>query len=192
MIPGLGRSPGGGHGNSSIPSWKIPWTEEPGRLQSMGSQRVRHDSAHILQVGKLRGCSKNAFLVNSVNIPSLDYVRIMETPSSPPFAIFLFFKLINIFWLCWVFVAVCGLSSCSEQGLFFMEVGGLLTAVTSLFLKEKALGYLSFSSCGLGLSSYGSWNAERRLRSCGAWALVALWDVRLTRIPCISRRILFL
>ena len=23
--------------------WKIPWTEEPGRLQSMGSQRVRHD-----------------------------------------------------------------------------------------------------------------------------------------------------
>ena len=24
-------------------SWKIPWTEEPGRLQSMGSQRVKHD-----------------------------------------------------------------------------------------------------------------------------------------------------
>ena len=24
-------------------AWKIPWTEEPGRLQSMGSQRVRHD-----------------------------------------------------------------------------------------------------------------------------------------------------
>ena len=29
--------------HSSIPAWKIPWTEEPGRLQSMGSQRVRHD-----------------------------------------------------------------------------------------------------------------------------------------------------
>ena len=29
--------------HSSILSWKIPWTEEPGRLQSMGSQRVRHD-----------------------------------------------------------------------------------------------------------------------------------------------------
>ena len=28
---------------SSTISWKIPWTEEPGRLQSMGSQRVRHD-----------------------------------------------------------------------------------------------------------------------------------------------------
>ena len=24
-------------------AWKIPWTEEPGRLQSMGPQRVRHD-----------------------------------------------------------------------------------------------------------------------------------------------------
>ena len=28
---------------SSILAWKIPWTEEPGRLWSMGSQRVRHD-----------------------------------------------------------------------------------------------------------------------------------------------------
>ena len=25
-------------------AWKIPWTEKPGRLQSMGSKRVRHDS----------------------------------------------------------------------------------------------------------------------------------------------------
>ena len=28
---------------SSILAWRIPWTEEPGRLQSTGSQRVRHD-----------------------------------------------------------------------------------------------------------------------------------------------------
>ena len=28
--------------HSSILAWKIPWTEEPGELQSMGSQRVRH------------------------------------------------------------------------------------------------------------------------------------------------------
>ena len=27
----------------SILAWRIPWTEEPGGLQSMGSQRVRHD-----------------------------------------------------------------------------------------------------------------------------------------------------
>ena len=29
--------------HSSILAWKIPWTEEPGRLQSMGSQIVGHD-----------------------------------------------------------------------------------------------------------------------------------------------------
>ena len=29
--------------HSSILAWEIQWTEEPGRLQSMGSQRVRHD-----------------------------------------------------------------------------------------------------------------------------------------------------
>ena len=29
--------------HSSTLTWKIPWTEEPGRLQSMGSQRVGHD-----------------------------------------------------------------------------------------------------------------------------------------------------
>ena len=29
--------------HSSILAWRIPWTEEPARLQSMGSQRVRHD-----------------------------------------------------------------------------------------------------------------------------------------------------
>ena len=31
--------------HSSILAWEIPWTEEPGGLQSMGSQRVRHDLA---------------------------------------------------------------------------------------------------------------------------------------------------
>ena len=31
------------HPHSSTLAWKIPWMEEPGRLQSMGSLRVRHD-----------------------------------------------------------------------------------------------------------------------------------------------------
>ena len=31
--------------HSIILAWEIPWTEEPGRLQSMDSQRVRHDLA---------------------------------------------------------------------------------------------------------------------------------------------------
>ena len=35
--------------HSSILAWRVPWTEEPGGLQSMGSQRVRHDWAHTLE-----------------------------------------------------------------------------------------------------------------------------------------------
>ena len=31
--------------HSSILAWRIPWTEEPGKLQSTGSQRVAHDLA---------------------------------------------------------------------------------------------------------------------------------------------------
>ena len=31
--------------HSSILTWEVPWTEEPGGLQSMGLQRVRHDLA---------------------------------------------------------------------------------------------------------------------------------------------------
>ena len=42
-IPGLGRSSGEGNGNPLQYSRKITWTEERGRLQSMGSQRVGHD-----------------------------------------------------------------------------------------------------------------------------------------------------
>ena len=44
LILGLERSPGEGNGYpSSIPSWRIPGMEEPGRPQSMGFQRVRYD-----------------------------------------------------------------------------------------------------------------------------------------------------
>ena len=46
--------------HSNILAWKIPWTEKPGRLQSMGLQRVGHDrvTSHILhwnEKGRLLG-----------------------------------------------------------------------------------------------------------------------------------------
>ena len=40
-VPGLGRSPRGGHSNILV--WRIPWTEEAGGLQSLGLQRVGHN-----------------------------------------------------------------------------------------------------------------------------------------------------
>ena len=52
-ILGWGRSPGEGKGNhSSLPAWRIPWTEEPDGLQSTGSQRAGHDlsNQHFISV----------------------------------------------------------------------------------------------------------------------------------------------
>ena len=44
LIPGAGRSPGEVNGNPfQYSCLRIPWTEEPGGLQSMGLQRVGHD-----------------------------------------------------------------------------------------------------------------------------------------------------
>ena len=47
LIPGLGRSLGEGTHSSTL-AWKIPWMEEPSRLQSTGLQRIGHDWATSL------------------------------------------------------------------------------------------------------------------------------------------------
>ena len=47
-IPGSGNSPGGRHGNTPIfLSGEFPWTEESGRLQSIGLHRVGQDSSDL-------------------------------------------------------------------------------------------------------------------------------------------------
>ena len=44
LIPESGRTLEKGMAtHSSILAWRIPWTEEPGELQSIGSQRIRHN-----------------------------------------------------------------------------------------------------------------------------------------------------
>ena len=57
--------------HSSILAWEIPWTEEPGRLQSMASQRVKHNRAtntRIVEVEKSKvnvpaDCSSDEILL---------------------------------------------------------------------------------------------------------------------------------
>ena len=46
-------------------AWKIPWTEEPGRLQSTGSQRVRHDWARMMCHGPRLGQPGSAFAITA-------------------------------------------------------------------------------------------------------------------------------
>ena len=55
-VPGLGRFPGGGHSNRLQYAWRIPWKEEPGSLQLIGSQRDTKAAWHAgkhLAVGTL-------------------------------------------------------------------------------------------------------------------------------------------
>ena len=55
LISGSGRSPGVGNGNplSSILAWMIPWTEEPGRLQSMRSGRSDTSTAGYFRQARM-------------------------------------------------------------------------------------------------------------------------------------------
>ena len=59
--------------HSSTPSWKILWTEEPGKLQSMGSQRVGHDWATSLTHSflKLHKSEKTIKLILQVTITDI-------------------------------------------------------------------------------------------------------------------------
>ena len=51
-VPESGRSPEKGmETHSSILAWRIPWIKEPGRLQSMELQRVRHDEETLTNTG---------------------------------------------------------------------------------------------------------------------------------------------
>ena len=66
LIPGLERYSGEGNGNPfQYSCWRIPWIEEPGRLLSIGSQRVRHkwnNLACMQYLGHIS--SKNFFIVD--------------------------------------------------------------------------------------------------------------------------------
>ena len=56
LIPGSGRSSGNEVAtHSKIPAWRIPWTEKPGGLQSMGSHSQTQLSTHTLQGIPLKG-----------------------------------------------------------------------------------------------------------------------------------------
>ena len=84
-IPGLGRSLG--EGNSyplQYSGWRIPWTEEPGRLHCMGSQRAESDTTDRLslsnQVHSLSLGVRALSILSSIkeNVPQ---VRLFSWPS---------------------------------------------------------------------------------------------------------------
>ena len=54
--------------HSSIPAWRIPWTEEPDGLQSMESQRVRHDWVTSRSLVEKETCKAKVPLAHKVRI----------------------------------------------------------------------------------------------------------------------------
>ena len=67
--------------HSNILAWEVPWTEEPGGLQSMGSQRVRHDLANEQQQWKKGPWIDLDMLVND-SVPKTWGWRVLESPMS--------------------------------------------------------------------------------------------------------------
>ena len=71
--------------HSSTPAWNIPWMKEPGRLQSMGSQKVGHDWATSLSLMHLEGsrghCYNHPLLrTTSVELPDKPILLIPKKP----------------------------------------------------------------------------------------------------------------
>ena len=62
--------------HASSLAWKIQWTEKPGRLQSMGSQRVRHDWATSLSLYPQRKCYDKSRQLEKVLESPLDFKEI--------------------------------------------------------------------------------------------------------------------
>ena len=63
--------------HSSIPAWKIPWTEEPGGLQSIGLQSQKRLKQFIMHV-----CMVQIWLLT--HIPAYGFLRILEKSYSKP------------------------------------------------------------------------------------------------------------
>ena len=70
--------------DSSILAWRIPWTEEPGGLHSIGLQKAKHDSSNLTQ-SEQNSCQPNFGLRLSPSLRPLNLAhRGPEPASSPP------------------------------------------------------------------------------------------------------------
>ena len=97
--------------HSSTLAWKIPWMEEPGRLQSMGSQRVKHDWATSLSMGQrpfwlwYAHCNTFAmevsvYVLRPLMCHALSWLTTLYLGSHV-----LFSRRLQSFWLCFHFIA---------------------------------------------------------------------------------------
>ena len=86
--------------HSSTLAWRIPWTEEPGGLQSMGLQRVRQDwETSLSSYEYTTGCLSISLSMGIANF-GLGWIKLLRTFSFP-FKKILIILFIFIFWPCY-------------------------------------------------------------------------------------------
>ena len=83
---------------------------------------------------------------------------------------FFFFIDLFYFWLCWGFVAACGLSLVAASGVYFLLQCAGFSLQWLLLLGVTGSGRMASVVVVRRLSSCGAWALECRLSSCGAWA----------------------
>ena len=121
---------------------EIPWTEEPGRLQSTGSQKIGHYWSNL-------ACKCTPIYVPTDSAQGFPFFYILTSIISHPFDnrhSFLKYNFI-CFWLCWVFIAARVFPQLKRTGgtLQLRWIGFSLWWL--LLLRRWALGHEAFSSC---------------------------------------------
>ena len=146
--------------HSSTLAWKIPWTEERGGLQSMGSQRVGLNWATTHQVSKCYPLKKKNAKLSFLYVIVCICLFSFGCAGSLRHTVF---------------------SSCGEWGLFSSCSAQAPHCSGFSCCRTSALGCVVFSSCS-------SQALQRRLNNCGsrAWLLCSMWDFAVSGIKPMS------
>ena len=120
--------------HSSILAWKIPWTEKPGGLQSMGLQRVRHDWVTSRHMWGSRDTSlvEGAWFSTIAHLPwfkllysqgseswTISLMAKDSTVISCTFLFFLFFAVTITCYFQWLYFKTCNVKLCSYWFYFY-------------------------------------------------------------------------
>ena len=141
--------------HSSTLAWKIPWMEEPDRLQSMGSQRVKHDWATSLFTRWRGGCDRGLGAFTSVCLQKTSATTLIRVLSV------IFWYSNNIFWL-----------------LHLEKVQSLQNWI-SLYVRESSLNIQQTSALRLNLTgriwsiSSASWSPKEQIKCKSNWNLTS-------------------
>ena len=121
--------------HSSTLAWKIPWTEEPGRLQSMGSLRVGHDWATSLSLSCIGEGNGNPLQCSCLENPR-DGGAVYGVAQSRA-------------WLKW-------LSSSSSSSVLLTEVIDLDIMIICNSWHDSIVPIIQINCCKVWISSYSS------------------------------------